>query len=181
MKEKLFMNPELPVHPWADQLEGLPEGKGNFYHYGPNYTVDPIILTDAIIPSVLLILRKDNHKWALPGGFIDEGESAVEAGLRELREETQLVLTDDQPAVLYQGPVGDHRTMRNAWPETTAMLWRVRTELPVGPSNETDEARWFSINELPEDLHGSHAELIETALRYADSIEFGVEGLDQPK
>ena len=171
MKEKLFMQPELPVHPWADQLEGLPEGKGNFYHYGPNYTVDPIILTATIIPSVLLVLRKDNHKWALPGGFIDEGECAVEAGLRELQEETHLVLTDDQPEVLYQGPVSDHRAARNAWTETTAMLWRVPTELPVSPSDETDEVEWFPINKLPEDLHGSHADLIETALRYIDSVE----------
>ena len=180
MTEKLPTPQELPIHPWADQLENLPEGKGNFYHYGPNYTADPIVLTCDAVPLILLVKRSDNGKWALPGGFVDGDEQPAEAGLRELEEETQLILTDDQPVVLYQGPVTDPRTTRNAWPETTAMLWRVPSVQPVAASDESDEVMWCPVDELPIDLHGSHAALIETALRYIDSIEFGVGGLDQP-
>lgn len=43
--------------------------------------------------QLLLVKRKEEPKrgfWALPGGFIDNGESAIQAALRELQEETGL-------------------------------------------------------------------------------------------
>ena len=43
--------------------------------------------------KVLLVKRKLNPMkgtWALPGGFMDQGENIIQAGLRELREETGL-------------------------------------------------------------------------------------------
>jgi ADP-ribose pyrophosphatase YjhB (NUDIX family) len=39
---------------------------------------------------ILLIKRRDNGQWCLPGGSMDAGESAPECALRELREETGL-------------------------------------------------------------------------------------------
>ena len=54
---------------------------------------------DSLVPSVnvvvtnsagavLLIRRSDNDNWAVPGGAIDQGESLVQAAVRETREET---------------------------------------------------------------------------------------------
>lgn len=45
--------------------------------------------------EVLLIQRKNNpfkDKWALPGGFVDEGELMIETAQRELFEETNLTI-----------------------------------------------------------------------------------------
>ncbi len=161
MKERMTLPTELPLHPWRDRLEQLPEGKGNFYHYGPNYTADPIVIANG---KLLLIQRGDSGKWALPGGFVDQGEDAITAGLRELGEEANLVLDDSNPQIIYEGPVDDPRATLNAWPETTALLWRLAGEAEIRAGDDAQATAWFALNELPSELHGSHAALIEQAI-----------------
>lgn len=68
---------------------------GNTIIYVANFAVDGVILREG---HVYLIERKQNIEinkvWALPGGFIDCGETARQAVLREMEEETQLKLED---------------------------------------------------------------------------------------
>jgi len=159
------MSEQLPLHPWIHDLSDLPEGKGTFYHYGPNYTVDPIVITEETIPSLLLVQRHDTGEWALPGGFIDSDETATAAGRRELCEETGLTLPESlEPIVVYRGPVADHRSTRNAWPETTALLWRIAQAESITAGDDADKARWVPIDQLPTNLHGSHSALAEKAI-----------------
>jgi 8-oxo-dGTP diphosphatase len=67
------------------------------YDYArPAVTVDIIVVTREKRPRVLLIRRKHEPFagcWALPGGFVDEGETVVQAARRELHEETGLKLS----------------------------------------------------------------------------------------
>lgn len=54
-------------------------------------TADIVVMNAA--QEVLVIKRKNppfEGKWALPGGYVDEGEVFVQAAQRELREETGL-------------------------------------------------------------------------------------------
>ena len=59
---------------------------------------------------VLLLLRPAfvtwmPQKWALPGGHIEEGERPIEAAVREVEEETTLVIVD--PTEFYISPNGE--------------------------------------------------------------------------
>lgn len=156
-----------PLHPWREQLPDLMEGRGRYWRWGPNFTVDPIVITRGHTPKILLIRRRDNGKWALPGGFIDPGEHPHAAARRELSEETGLILDTEEPQLCYQGPVLDERSRLHAWSETTALLLYSDSPAPVQAGDDAADARWVDLREIHTlgELHGSHTALIETALR----------------
>lgn len=57
---------------------GPPEHPKKLWYEGPNYTADAVVINPAS-KRLLLIQRKDTGQWALPGGFVDEGEIALDA------------------------------------------------------------------------------------------------------
>jgi len=142
-----------------------PTGKGAYWNWGPNYTADPIVITSEQRPRILLIKRSDTGEHALPGGFVDETElhNPILAAYRELEEETGLTI-DVGGDLIYQGIVDDPRATANAWPETSAYLFTISEPMPVQAGDDAREADWYFIDDLPEKLYGSHADLIEKAL-----------------
>ena len=75
--------------------------------YGPYVTVDAIIEINA---GIVLIQRSNPpFGWALPGGFVDYGESLEEAVKRETKEETNLVLIEIKQFHTYSCPQRDPR------------------------------------------------------------------------
>jgi O-acetyl-ADP-ribose deacetylase (regulator of RNase III)/ADP-ribose pyrophosphatase YjhB (NUDIX family) len=74
---------------------------------GPFTTVDAIIE----INEGIVIVQRSNPPfgWALPGGFVDYGESLEEAVRREMKEETDLELTDLKQFHTYSEPGRDPR------------------------------------------------------------------------
>lgn len=77
----------------------------------PALTVDIIIeMHDRPEKPVVLIERKyPPHGWAMPGGFVDVGESTTQAAIREAREETSLEVTLDYLLGCYSDPSRDFR------------------------------------------------------------------------
>lgn len=73
----------------------------------PLPTVDIIIATTT---GIVLIQRKNPPLgWALPGGFVDYGESLEDAAVREAREETGLTVRLRQQLHTYSDPRRDAR------------------------------------------------------------------------
>ncbi len=70
-------------------------------------TVDIII---EIGGGIVLVERKNSpHGWALPGGFVDYGESFEQAAVREAREETGLEVVLVRQFHTYSNPDRDER------------------------------------------------------------------------
>lgn len=79
--------------------------------------VTPQITTDAIIelhdranhPIVLINRKYPPFGWAIPGGFVEVGETVSQAVIREAQEETTLDITLDQLLGCYSNPERDFR------------------------------------------------------------------------
>lgn len=75
----------------------------------PSVTADTVVFSG---DKVLMVKRKnfpDKGKWALPGGFMEKGESAEQTAARELKEETGLIATNLRQLCFVSTPLRDPR------------------------------------------------------------------------
>ena len=129
----------------------------------PKPTVDVVIATSR---GIVLVRRANPpHGWALPGGFIDEGELAEVAAIREVREETGLRITLDALLGVYSDPARDPRF------HTMAVVYTARSEgIPVG-GDDALEARCFALDALPEPIAFDHARILQDYQNFSKTGE----------
>ncbi len=124
----------------------------------PMLTVDIVIVAGKLSPEILFIKRRNNPFagcWALPGGFVEMDENLEQAALRELAEETGLVLPALQQFRAYGEPGRDPRG-RNVAVVHFALLPQ---PIKVSSGDDAEAARWFPLSALPE-LAFDHAQII---------------------
>lgn len=147
----------------------------NVKKWGENAAADAIVTTGTgANRQVLLIQRDDVGTWAIPGGHVDPGESAIDAGRRELREEAGLDLTGHQPDVLSPTVVADWRNTDHAWMVTTPFVYQLERAPDAVAGDDAADANWFPAATLTDldqaltaaggDLYDAHRPLLAEAL-----------------
>ena len=126
---------------------------------GPLATVD--VIADMPDGGIVLVRRKHPPPgWALPGGFVEAGESAAAAARREVQEETGLGVELVELFHVYADPARDPRG------PTLGVVFIGRAwGFPAG-ADDAAEARIFSLDALPEPLAFDHALILADYRRY---------------
>jgi len=129
-------------------------------HRNPTPTVDVLVVEDN---KILLVKRGQpphQGEWALPGGFVEYGETLEAAAKREVKEETGIAI--DLSAILgaYSDPERDPRG------HTISVVFvgkMVGGKLQGG--DDAADARWYDINDLREEQLAFDHEMIVQDLR----------------
>jgi 8-oxo-dGTP diphosphatase len=127
-------------------------------------TVDVVVLTEAPVGSLLLVQREHPPfagEWALPGGFVEEGERVADAAPRELAEETGLQAGSLRLLGVYDTPGRDPR----GWTVSVVYIVKVQGEEAVSGADDARDARWFHVDALPK-LAFDHAVIVSDALEH---------------
>ena len=99
--------------------------------------------------------RNPPHGWALPGGFVDLGESVATAARREAKEETGLEVELTELLAVYSDPKRDPRGFHTA----SAVFIGRAAGRPAG-GDDAAEARIFSPDTLPPDIVFDHPTIL---------------------
>jgi 8-oxo-dGTP diphosphatase len=124
---------------------------------------NPIPAATALVTNsedqILLVLRNRQpgiHKWGLPGGFVENGESPSEAAARELREETGLIAS---PAKLIDVIYEESDFYKTALLIIGYRFGNYSGTIRAG--DDADEAAFFEYQQLPEMAFKSHRKLVD--------------------
>jgi 8-oxo-dGTP diphosphatase len=129
----------------------------------------PPIAADVIIEidgRIVLIERKNYPPgWAIPGGFVDVGETVEAAAIREMREETGLDVELLDLLAIYSRPDRDPRG------QTISVVYVGRAKGTPKADDDAKSAGLFSLDALPSPLAFDHAEILADYGRYKQTGE----------
>ncbi len=120
---------------------------------------NPFLTVDAIIEiegGVILIKRKNPpHGWAIPGGFVDYGETIESAVIREAKEETCLDINNIRQFHTYSAPDRDPRH------HTVSIIFTASASGTPVAADDAREIGIFTRDTLPGDIAFDHRKILE--------------------
>lgn len=128
-------------------------------HRNPIPTVDIIIELE--IGIVLIERRNKPLGWALPGGFVDYGETLESAAVREAREETSLEVSNLRLLGCYSDPARDDRM------HTISTVFIATGQGVPHAADDALNLAIFELSSLPKHLCFDHARILADYAAYA--------------
>ncbi len=136
------------------------------YGSGPHLTADAVVVRGN---DIALVQRRSSGMWALPGGFLDPGETFQECALREFQEEAgvdlagaKLIQSIERP-VAFDAPERDPRS-RIISGAVVIRIWASGDQPQLVAGDDAADARWFDRRQLPR-LYADHNEIIEALVK----------------
>jgi len=119
---------------------------------------NPVPTVDIIIevPGGIVLIKRKNYPpgWAIPGGFVDYGESLEDAAVREAKEETGLDITELKQFHTYSAPGRDPRQ------HTISTVFIARGQGVLKADDDAEDAKVFTMDSLPENFAFDHGEIV---------------------
>ena len=120
----------------------------------PLLTVDAIILYNDSIVLIKRINEPFKDQYALPGGFVDIGETTEKAVIREAKEETNLDVKIIKLLNVYSEPSRDPRG------HTVTLAYLVKGEGILMSGSDAKSIELFKYNQIPKNLAFDHNKII---------------------
>lgn len=119
----------------------------------PIPTVDIIIETN----NGIILIKRNNPPpgWAIPGGFVDYGETVEQAAKREAKEETGLDIKDLKQFHVYSSPDRDQRQ------HTISLVFTARAKGKPLAQDDAADIGVFTQENLPPDIAFDHRSILD--------------------
>jgi ADP-ribose pyrophosphatase YjhB (NUDIX family) len=117
------------------------------------------VVVDVDRPGEIVLVRRryppEEGQWTLPGGGIESGESVVQAALREVWEETGLVVEVQRQLGTWSTPTGE-----------TVITFFVgrRVSGTLRPGTDAQDAAWFAHGDIPTLAFSTHRDAVQEYL-----------------
>ena len=141
------------------------QGKYTYDWPRPMVTVDAIVFAIDDDETKALLIKRGGEpfkgKWAIPGGFVEMDEELKDAAARELAEETSLTGIELEQMHTF-GTIGRDPRGRQITIVFSGITGPENMDVQGG--DDAEEARWFDINALPQEIAFDHRDVIAMAI-----------------